>query len=360
MIWGRIMKIGKIRVAVTFISAACILLMMSAAGFADVATNGGAPIDIAALKRLYERPKDIPYPADDPYSKAKAVLGKTLFFDPRISASGTQSCATCHNPAFSWSDGMGLAVGSGHKRLGRKSPTILNLAWDQEAESYMWDGRKVSLEDQATGPMFSAAEMGTEPNILLAKLKSIPSYQPLFNAAFPDVQDPITADYISKAIATYERTVISGTAPFDRWLQGDEKAISESAKQGFILFNQKARCSACHSGWRFSDGGFHDIGLDDEDLGRGKLLPNLVSMQHAFKAVGLRNIALRSPYMHNGSLKTLAEVVDHYDHGFVKRPSLADDIRPLHLTAQEKADLIAFLKTLTSKDAEVTIPTMPR
>jgi cytochrome c peroxidase len=352
----------KIESRVSFFAfgTACILLASSAAALAAATSDSGDQIDIAALKKLYERPKDIPYPDDDPYSEAKATLGKALYFDPRVSASGTQSCATCHNPSFSWTDGMGLAVGSGHKQLGRKSPTILNLAWDHETQAYMWDGRKTSLEDQATGPMFSAAEMGTEPDVLLGKLKAIEGYKPLFKAAFADAADAVTTDNLSKAIATYERTVVSADAPFDQWVNGDEKAISDSAKNGFVLFNKKANCAACHSSWRFSDGSFHDVGVNDNDIGRGKFLANVASMQHAFKAVGLRNIALRGPYMHNGSLKTLADVVNHYDHGFVKRASLSGNIKPLHLTEQEKVDLVEFLKTLTSDDSAVTIPVLPK
>lgn len=335
------------------------MLALSAGGLAAFAAEAGQP-DIATLKKQYERPKDIPYPDDNPYSDAKAALGKILYFDPRISASGTQSCATCHNPSFSWTDGMGLGVGNGHKQLGRKSPTILNLAWDNETQAYMWDGRKISLEDQATGPMFSPAEMGTESAVLLGKLRTIEGYKPLFEAAFPGDKDLVTEQNLSKAIATYERTIVSADAPFDLWIKGDEKAISDSAKHGFVVFNTKAGCAACHSSWRFSDGSFHDIGMNDDDIGRGKFLPNVAAMQHAFKTVGLRNIAIRDPYMHNGSLKTLTDVVNHYDHAFVKRASLSEDVKERHLTEQEKTDLVEFLKTLTSNDPAVTLPVLPR
>lgn len=353
------MKFGRAVARCSSLGAAAFLLFVSAGALA-AAPDTISQADIETLKKQYERPKEVPYPDNNTYSDAKMVLGKTLYFDPRISVSGTQSCATCHNPSFSWTDGMPLGVGNGQKQLGRKSPTILNLAWDHESQSYMWDGRKVSLEDQATGPMFSAAEMGTEPHQLLAKLASIRGYSPLFAAAFPADKDPITEANLSAAIATYERTVVSADAPFDAWIKGDEKAISESAKRGFVLFNKKANCASCHSGWRFSDGSFHDIGINDDDIGRGKFLPKIETMQHAFKAVGLRNIALRGPYMHNGSLATLMDVINHYDHGFVKRPSLADDIKPLNLTESEKADLVEFLNTLTSNDPATTFPLLPK
>lgn len=314
-------------------------------------------VDIEALKKGYVRPASIPYPEDNPHSDAKEVLGKMLYFDPRVSVSGTQSCATCHNPSLGWEDGMALGVGHGHKQLGRASPTILNLAWD---EFYFWDGRAETLEEQALGPIQSGAEMNMPMEQLLGHLNEIEEYKPLFASAFPE--NPVIDDKnIAKAIATYERGVISGEAPFDRWVNGDEAAISDGAKRGFVLFNTKANCAACHSGWNFSDSSFHDIGLDSDDIGRGKLLPQVVPMQHAFKTVGLRNIDRRAPYMHNGMLKTLEEVVDHYNNGgAVKRESLSDQVFPLNLTVEEKKDLVAFLHTLTSEDKPVTAPDLPR
>jgi len=315
--------------------------------------------ELQQLKEQYQRPSDIPFPEDNPYSEEKATLGKILYFEPRLSGSGTQSCATCHNPSLSWGDGMGLGTGHGHKKLGRKSPTILNLAWDHDAEAYMWDGRKTSLEDQALGPIQADVEMNMPVEQLIGRLKEIKEYEPLFKKAFPEDKDPINEKNLAKAIATYERTVVSGEAPFDAWIKGDESAISESAKRGFVLFNKKANCAACHSGWRFSDSSFHDIGINDKDIGRGEHV-SVETMQHAFKTVGLRNIDRRGPYMHNGSMETLMDVVNHYDHGFVKRASLSSDIKPLNLTEAEKKDLVAFLGTLTSDDAPVTLPSLPR
>lgn len=313
-------------------------------------------VDIQALKEDYVRPTDIPFPDDNPYTEAKAELGKTLYFDPRMSASGTQSCGTCHNPSFDWEDGMATGTGHGHEKLGRASPTILNLAWD---EVFMWDGRAESLEEQALGPIQADVEMNMPMGLLLDTLKGIEGYQPLFAAAFPENPE-ISDENIGKAIATFERTVVSGEAPFDAWIKGDETAISDSAKRGFVLYNGKANCAACHAGWNFSDNSFHDIGIDDADIGVGKFLPDVVPMQQAFKTVGLRNIDRRAPYMHNGVYTTLEEVIDHYDSGFVKRVSLSDEIKPLGLTSAEKKDLVAFLHSLTSEDAPVTLPILPR
>lgn len=313
--------------------------------------------EVGQLKKLYVRSRDIPYPADNPYSREKEELGKVLFFDPRLSGSGMQSCATCHNPAFSWEDGMSTGTGHEHKKLKRATPGIANLAWD---ELFFWDGRALSLEEQAHMPIESEQEMHMDLQTMLGILDHIPEYHPLFEKAFPDDPKALSIENSMKAIATYERGILTADAPFDQWVQGDEKAISESAKRGFLLFNKKANCAACHAGPNFSDGSFHDTGLPDDDIGRGEFLPQLTSMQHAFKTVGLRNIDRRAPYMHDGSLPTLEAVIDHYDHGFTKRESLSEEIRPLSLTAEEKADLVAFLKSLNSVDEPVTIPLLPR
>jgi cytochrome c peroxidase len=308
------------------------------------------------LKALYRRDEIVPHPKDNPYSDAKAKLGKILFFDTRLSRSRVMNCASCHNPGFNWTDGNPKGVGDFHKPLERKDPSLLNLAWDS---LFFWDGRAESLEQQALVPLQSPHEMAMPVDKAVAQLKAIKEYKPLFASAFPGEPDPITSGNIAKALATFMRTIISSSAPFDRWIDGDEKAISPQAKQGFLLFNGKANCASCHSGWRFSDSSFHDIGLKDSDIGRGKWLP-LPVMQHAFKTVGLRNIDRRPPYMHDGSIATLEEVIEHYDNGFVKRDSLADAIKPLHLTKQEKEELLAFLKTLTSRDAPVAMPDMPQ
>ena len=311
---------------------------------------------VVVLKASYERPTDIPFPEENPFSEAKAELGKTLYFDPRLSRSNMQSCASCHNPSLAWGDGLAKGVGDHMHELGRRSPTILNAAW---SEALMWDGRFETLEEQALGPIEADVEMNMPLDALIAKLEKIEGYSDLFASAF-DGDDEITADKIAMAIATYERTVVSGEAPFDRWIKGDRTAISASAERGFHLFNGKARCAACHSGWRFTDDSFHDIGLPDDDLGRGQELPGIVKMQHAFKTPGLRNIDQRAPYMHDGSLPTLGEVVEHYNKGGVQRPSLSEEMLPLGLTEQEKRDLVVFMESLTSEDKPVTYVQLPR
>lgn len=304
----------------------------------------------------YARPAEIPFPEANARNQARVELGRTLFFDPRLSGSGITSCATCHNPGFAWGDNLALGVGAGMKKLARRTPTILNLAW---GELFFWDGRAESLEAQALGPIQSPDEMNLDLVEMVRTVAGIPGYQESFEAAYPG--EPISEETVAKAIATFERTVVSGDAPFDRWVAGDESAVSDAARRGFALFEGKANCSRCHAGWRFTDDSFHDIGVDTNDLGRGVLFPEVPPLQHAFKTPTLRNVALRAPYMHNGSEQTLEEVIELYDRGGrIARPSLSEEISPLELTASEKSDLLAFLGTLTSDDPEIQLPRLPR
>ncbi|WP_407156971.1 cytochrome-c peroxidase [Bradyrhizobium sp. STM 3557] len=314
-----------------------------------------APSGTDALKALYRRPLTIPFPKDNPYTPEKAALGKTLYFDTRLSVASAQSCASCHSPSFGWGDGLAVGVGHGMNKLGRHSPTVVNAAW---GAIFMWDGRLATLEEQALGPIQSPGEMNMPLDQLMQRLSAIPEYKPRFASVFP--KEGMTPQTLARAIATYERTIVSERAPFDAWIDGDEKAISEEAKRGFALFNGKAQCAACHEGWNFTNDGFQDIGLPSKDVGRGEYAPGVIKMQHAFKTPGLREIARRAPYMHDGSLATLEQVVDHYDGGGVDRPSRSDLMHPLGLTVQEKADLVAFLKSLSSNLAPTAAPVLPR
>lgn len=352
--------VGKVAVAGAFAVAI---------GSVIVQTGGAAivgetrKIDIAKqsnpsiqqLRAQYRRPKEIPFPKDNPYTVEKASLGKKLFFDTRLSAANLLSCASCHNPAYGWGDGQPRGVGHGMKTLARRSPSIINAAY---GHIFMWDGRAGSLEEQALGPIQADVEMNLPIDVLLARLKSIPEYAPMFAAAFP--KEGIKPETIAKAIATYERTVVSGRAPFDAWIDGDEKAISAEAVRGFMSFNSNAQCSTCHSGWNFTDDSFHDIGLPGEDMGRGKFLPDIIKMHRAFKTPGLREITRRGPYMRDGSVATLEAVIEHYDIGGIDRPSRSLLIKPLRLSAQEKSDLVALMKTLTSNVDPTTVPVLPR
>src|SRR5262247_1149211 len=183
-----------------------------------------APASLAELKAQYRRPETIPFPKDNPYTVEKATLGKKLYFDTRLSAANLLSCAACHSPAYGWGDGQPRGIGHNMKQLGRRSPTIVNAAFGQ---IFMWDGRAGSLEEQALGPIRADVEMNLPVDQLIEKLKGIDGYRPLFQAVFP--AQGIAPETIAKAIATYERTVESGRAPFDNWIEGDEAAMSQSA-----------------------------------------------------------------------------------------------------------------------------------
>jgi cytochrome c peroxidase len=226
-----------------------------------------------------------------------------------------------------------------------------------------WDGRNASLEAQAkasiaTGSM-SMRETATPVKIEVVeeRIRGIPGYGERFEAALPGA--PVNIDSMVKAIAAYEAAFEPGPAPFDRWVGGDEAAISESAKRGFALFNGKARCSSCHVGWRFTDDAFHDIGTSTTDLGRGRQIKTDPLMQHAFKTPTLRSVALRAPYMHNASLADLDAVIRHYEKGGLERPSRSPMMMPVQLDDGERGDLVAFLATLTGTPEGGVAPKLP-
>jgi cytochrome c peroxidase len=317
---------------------------------------GAAQLGLHALKRQYWRPAAIPYPKENPYSRAKEELGRALFFDPILSGARVRSCATCHNPGLSWGDGEARAIGENQVRLPLRSPTLLNVAW---VPKLGWDGHFHDLESVAMGPITGQTTMNLSKGELVARLSTIPGYVVAFDAAF--AQGAVTPEKVELSLATFERSIVSSDAPFDRWIRGDEAAISVAAKRGFALFNGKAHCAVCHGGWVFSDASFHDIGVaKDDDIGRGRLFPSSVKLQHAFKTPTLRDVARRAPYMHDGSVSSLAEVIDLYNRGGIDRPSRDNDIRPLNLQSGEKVDLIAFLNTLSGTPKPYLLPSLPR
>jgi cytochrome c peroxidase len=338
-------------VAVALVAGASAALL--AFGDAILATE---PVSRAEWQKNYRRPAEIPFPKSNPYSEPKAKLGKILFFDPILSGAQVRSCATCHNPGLSWGDGRSRAMGEAQKPLSLRSPTLLNIAWIPKLG---WDGHFRDLESVAMGPITGATNMNLPENELVARLAAIPGYIDAFNAAFGE--GLITRRKLEFALATYQRTIVSAEAPFDRWIAGDEKAIGEAAKRGFDLFNSKANCASCHSGWAFTDASFHDIGsATKNDTGRGALFASSVKLQYAFKTPTLRDVARRAPYMHDGSIPTLDGVLELYDRGGIDRPSRSDEIRPLNLSKGEKADLIAFLQTLSATPHPYPLPTLPR
>ena len=260
-----------------------VVLVLTSALITLASVNAFAA-DRDSLKNKYKRPLSIPFEGVTPYSPQLATLGKMLFFDPRLSGAKNINCSSCHNPSFGYEVPVKTVVGAANVPLARQAPTILNMAW---VKPYFWDGRADTLEAQAAGPITAPVEMNAKFEDVVQTLSSISDYDKWFDHLFPG--KGISEETILTALATYERTVVSGWSPFDRWVEGDESAISESAKRGFDLFNGKAKCADCHFGWNFTDNKFHDIGLETGDIGRGELEPNNPKAKHAFKTPGLRN-----------------------------------------------------------------------
>ncbi len=311
-------------------------------GFANLAF-AGEPYEI-------QYPLGMPkmrIPADNPLTKEKVELGKQLFFDPRLSRDNTVSCATCHNPEKGWSNAERFATGVRDQVGGRSAPTIINSGYFY---FQFWDGRANHVEGQALGPIQNPIEMDLTLEEVTEKLNKIPGYKKQFQDVFGTDATP---DAIAKAIAAFERTIISGNAPYDRYKAGDENALSPEAKRGMALFFGKAHCSACHSGPHFSDGAFHNIGVgitaDDADLGR-EVHSKLAGDRGAFKTPTLREIARTAPYMHDGSEKTLHDVIEYYNRGGTKNDHLDEEIFPLSLTKEEVNDLVKFLEEGLSSD----------
>ncbi len=303
---------------------------------------------------------EVPYPADNKPNAARISLGKQLFFDPRLSGAGNMSCATCHNPMLGWSDGFPTAKGVKSMVLGRASPTVINTAYNG---LQMWDGRKRDLEDQATGPMMADVEMNADFPKVVAWLNSNKGYRAAFNKAYPD--EAIDKVTFAKAIASFERTVISKQSPFDRWVAGDKKAMSEQQVRGFRLFvdEGKGNCASCHQAPNFTDDGFHNVGLasfgnENPDMGRYGQKP-VDSMKGAFKTPTLRDIEYTAPYFHDGSAETLADIVAHYVAGGKVKSNLSPSMKTLKLNPKEQADLVEFLKALSSPRQVFTLPTLP-
>ena len=331
-------------------------LLTLVAAFASANTTYAQKFKLKLPKGL----KKLKIPADNPLTKAKIELGKQLYFDKRLSADNTVSCASCHDPKKGWSNGARFATGFKGLKGGRSAPTIINAAYQY---FQFWDGRALHLEGQALGPIENPIEMNLPLDKMEAKLNKIKGYQAAFEKAFGSAK--ITRQNVAKAIASFERTVLSGNAPYDQFKAGNKSALSAAAQRGMDVFFNKAQCSACHAGPSFSDGGFHNIGVGIKnkkpDLGRF-LVTKLEGDKGGFRTPTLREIARTAPYMHDGSLKTLEDVVEFYNKGGVMNPQLDEEIFPLKLTKQQKADLVTFLKEgLSSKSyPNIKPPKLPK
>ena len=308
-------------------------------------------VQVLGPERLGPLPPVIAPPGNPP-SSLKIHLGKELYFDPRLSADGTVSCATCHNPALGWSDEGPTSKGIRGQFGGRRAPPVSNAAY---SPLQFWDGRSPSLEDQAKGPIQNPIEMGNTHQAMIQTVDRIAGYVEEFRAVFGE--GPITVDRVAEAIAAFERTVVTTDSKFDRYARGDHRALTLLEKQGLEVFNGKGHCTSCHWGPYFSDGRFHNIGVPakdpkNPDTGRYAITKNPLDMG-AFKTPTVRDAARRAPYLHDGSEKTLESLIDFYNLGGGKNPNLDPLMVPLGLTKLEKKALVAFIKALDSLNPEV-------
>lgn len=318
----------------------------------------------------------------NPATPEKIALGRLLFFDPVLSGDDAQSCATCHHPNFGFSDSRIVSMGAGGAGLGperngglstrRHAPGLWNIAYSPKQ---FWDGRAATLEEQAEAPLTSEVEMASTPEEIEADLLGIPEYVARFQAAFPNEESPVTFSNVTFALAAFERTLLSFDAPFDRYVAGDDSAMSAAQLRGWELFsNNEVACIKCHIPPTFEGGResgatftspFRVIGVplredEEEDIGRYEFSPHAPNL-HAFKIPTLRNVASNPPYMHNGSIATLEEVIDFYSRGAgeslpVKPANLDSWINKLKLSEEEQADLRAFLDALVDVSAMPEIP----
>ncbi len=285
-------------------------------------------------------PMTIEHPDGVTPSAAEIVLGKRLFFDPRVSGTGTFSCATCHDPAKGFGDGLAKGHGAHGDQLPRHTPPLYNVGW---GAAFFWDGRAATLEQQAIGPITNPIEMDQTAEGLVRNLSAVPAYVTDFAALY---RDGISLTNAARAIAAFERTLIVRDTPYDRFRAGDATALTPEQRRGLRLFTGRARCIACHADERFTDDSFHHVGRDTGDVGRAAVFQG-ASLTGAFKTPGLRNVALTAPYFHDGGIATLAEVVAYYNRGGDRARGQDPLIRPLHLSADEQSDLVAFLHALT-------------
>jgi cytochrome c peroxidase len=310
----------------------------------------GAAMPIAAPLGL----PPVPVPSDNPVTIETVALGRKLFYDRKLSGNDSVSCATCHNPLLGFSDGRKVSTGVGGKTGKRNAPTVLNAAY---GTIQFWDGRASTLEDQAAGPIANPVEMNQTHEVCVSKLNADSAYLSEFEKSFGP--GPITMAKIQKALASFERTALSGNSPFDRYqFGGDQSALRPAAIRGLAIFKDKNRgnCVTCHTidstHALFMDGKFHNLGIgvnaEGELVDMGRFDQTKVETDSgAFKTPTLRNVANSAPYMHDGSLKTLREVVDFYAGGGNSNPHLDKDMKSLNLTRAERDDLVAFLESLT-------------
>jgi cytochrome c peroxidase len=321
-------------------------LALTATAVALALGGGAVAQDMDEYRSFFEAlPAIPPIPEGAALTRARIDLGQMLFFEPRISGSGVISCATCHNPALGWTDRIPRATGHDGQVGERNTPTALNAAF---LDSQFWDGRAATLEDQALGPIEAEIEMNMSLEQAVARLNEFQIYRDMFMAAFPGDEDPVNAPNVALAIAAFERTLVTPNSPFDRFLAGDDAALTGQQQFGMRLFADNG-CIACHSGPNFSDGNFHAIQVPGStDRGRA-LVTGDAADEHAFRTPSLRNIAVTYPYFNNGSVESLRDAVNIMGQEMLG-----------HEFAEDELDaLVAFLHALTGDMPEVEIPALP-
>lgn len=316
-------------------------------------------------------PGPMPIPKDNPLTEAKIKLGKKLFFDDMLSGDGSMSCDSCHDPKQGWATNTRYSPAYPTITERRNSPTIINTGY---AKRWIWDGRAGSLDKQALGPMKNPLHMNQNPGLAVEEIRAEPEYVKMFEEAFGG---KITPANIGKALASFERTIVSKNSPFDRYIQGDKNALDSKAIKGLAIFKGKGKCILCHNGVNFTDGDFHNLGVpepDDfqsppvqtslrfdlkrtknkewlttkEDLGRATITKRKEDIGK-FKTPTLRHIAQSGPYMHNGVFETLQEVLEFYNKGGGDHPNKSKLLKPLNLSEEEMENLVALMKSLTGK-----------
>lgn len=297
-------------------------------------------------------------PQDNPLTAAKVELGRALFFDPILSADGTVACASCHDPQHGFATPDPVAIGIRDQIGPRNSPSLLNAGL---GTTFFWDGRAATLEEQALEPISNPLELGSSVEDAIERIQAHADYPAQFAAAFADGDEPenvkdatrfVTSENLAKAIASFERVLISHGNQVDRFRRSEFTALSDEAKQGLWLFESKARCWMCHSGPNLADGDFHNTGVswgtEPADLGRFEVTQDDAD-RGKFKTPTLRDVSQTAPYMHDGSIATLAEVIEFYNNGGGKNGYLDERIQPLNLTKEDQAHLLEYLKALDGR-----------
>jgi cytochrome c peroxidase len=367
------------------IGAVIVLFVLFSFSCSDYENSLDERIRLLKLQSLPE----VSYSSNNQYSENKVKLGKLLFYDPILSGEKNIACATCHHPSLGYADAIDLSIGPGGKGLGvkrtrspgrpyamRNSPTIVNTTYNGLANASQklnefpppmtWTSIRRTLEAQTLAPITNQAIMRGnifEASVVLdsisKRLQSIPEYVTLFDREFKGGPGIITPENLGKAVAAFEQSIVSNNSPYDEYVNGQTTALSEQQKAGLLLFFGKANCATCHAGSMFSDYALYNLGifdnpkLNDPDLGNG--------MQRLFRTPSLRNVALTAPYMHNGTIATLRDVLRFYNSGGAENPSVAHDqisikITPLHLSEDEVNSILSFLEALTDETYDREVP----